>query len=72
MVARTDALPITRQCELLDLPRSTFYHVPDPVSDAERIFVGDNEHEFFRRRYDTADGINGELLNRTAHGCCKP
>jgi len=35
MVARTDALPITRQCELLDLPRSTFYHVPEPVSDAE-------------------------------------
>jgi putative transposase len=35
MVARTDALPITRQCQLLALPRSTFYHVPDVVSDAE-------------------------------------
>lgn len=35
MVARTEALPITRQCELLDLPRSTFYHVPEAVSDAE-------------------------------------
>ena len=35
MVARTEALPVKRQCELLDLPRSTFYHVPSPVSDAE-------------------------------------
>ena len=35
MVARTEALPITRQCELLDLPRSTFYHVPEPASDVE-------------------------------------
>ena len=35
MVARTDALPISRQCELLDLPRSTFYHVPEVVSDTE-------------------------------------
>jgi putative transposase len=35
MVDRTDPLPITRQCELLELPRSTFYHVPKPVSDEE-------------------------------------
>ena len=35
MVDRTDPLPVTRQCELLDLPRSTYYHVPKPVSDEE-------------------------------------
>ena len=35
MVDRKDPLPVTRQCELLDLPRSTFYHVPEPVSDEE-------------------------------------
>jgi putative transposase len=35
MVDRTDPLPVTRQCELLELPRSTFYHVPKPVSDEE-------------------------------------
>ena len=28
MVDRTESLPVTRQCELLDLPRSTFYHMP--------------------------------------------
>ncbi len=35
MVTRKEPLPIIRQCELLDLPRSTFYHVPKPVSEAD-------------------------------------
>ena len=35
MVDRTDPLPVARQCELLALPRSTFYHVPEPVSEEE-------------------------------------
>jgi len=34
-VNRSEALSIVRQCELLDLPRSTFYHEPLPVSDDE-------------------------------------
>lgn len=32
MVNPSESLSISRQCELLDLPRSTFYHVPQPVS----------------------------------------
>ena len=35
MVDRKDPLPVARQCALLGLPRSTFYHVPKPVSDEE-------------------------------------
>jgi putative transposase len=35
MVDRKDPLPVTRQCALLDLPRSTFYHVSKPVSGEE-------------------------------------
>ena len=35
MVDWKDPLPMTRQCALLDLPRSTFYHVPKPVSEEE-------------------------------------
>ena len=35
MVDRKDPLPMPRQCALLDLPRSTFYHVPRPVSEEE-------------------------------------
>jgi putative transposase len=39
MVDRTDPLPVTRQCELLALPRSTFYHVPKPVSEDELVLM---------------------------------
>ncbi len=35
MVDRKDPLPVTQQCALLDLPRSTFCHVPKPASDDE-------------------------------------
>ena len=35
MVDRMDPLPVVRQCELLELPRSTFYHIPKPVTDEE-------------------------------------
>ena len=35
MVDRKNPLPVSRQCELLELPRSTFYHVPKPVTDEE-------------------------------------
>ena len=35
MADRKDPLPMPRQCALLDLPRSTFYHVPEPVSEEE-------------------------------------
>tara|TARA_R110002072_G_C7836798_1_gene524645 strand:- start:49 stop:873 length:825 start_codon:yes stop_codon:yes gene_type:complete len=39
MVDWKDPLPVTRQCALLDLPRSTFYHVPKPVSDEELVLM---------------------------------
>lgn len=35
MISEQDALPITRQCKLLDLPRSSYYYMPEPVSDEE-------------------------------------
>jgi putative transposase len=34
-VSAQENLPVTRQCELLDIPRSSFYHAPVPVSDEE-------------------------------------
>ena len=35
MVSKEEVLPITRQCQLLDLPRSTYYYAPEPVSEEE-------------------------------------
>jgi hypothetical protein len=35
MVKRTEPLAIIRQCDLLDLPHSTFYRAPKPISEAD-------------------------------------
>ena len=35
MISRTDPLPVARQCELLDLPRSTFYYQPKAVPEGD-------------------------------------
>jgi len=34
-VSKQETLSISRQCELLSLPRSTYYYMPEPVSDEE-------------------------------------
>ena len=35
MIDRTHRLPVSRQCQVLDLPRSTAYYQPVPVSAQE-------------------------------------
>ena len=35
MVSSKEELSISCQCELLDIPRSSFYYIPEPVSDEE-------------------------------------
>lgn len=35
MVDREDSLPIVRQCQLLDVPRSTFYYARQGVPEAD-------------------------------------
>lgn len=35
MIDKTDALPVTRQAQLLQISRGSVYYVPAPVSDAD-------------------------------------
>ena len=35
MISRTDPLPVSRQCQLLDLPRSTFYYQPKAADEGD-------------------------------------
>jgi putative transposase len=35
MIDRTHDLPVVRQCRILELPRSTAYYQPEPVSEAD-------------------------------------
>ena len=37
MITRTHALPVMRQCQILDLSRATAYYQPMPVSAAELV-----------------------------------
>ena len=70
MVKRTEPLPITRQCELLDLPRSTFYHVSQPVSPVELELMKRIDHCHMKypfygsRRIRDWLGDEGHLVNR--------
>ena len=55
MVDRKNPLPVKRQCAVLDLPRSTFYHVPQPVSEKELAIMAlidrcHLEHPFYGSR----------------------
>ena len=70
MVNRPEPLPITRQCELLDLPRSTLYHVPQPVSPAELEMMKWIDHDHMKhpfyssRRIRDCLGDEGHRVNR--------
>jgi len=70
MVTRTEPLSIIRQCELLDLPRSTFYHVSKPVSEADLALMKliDRCHMelpfYGSRRIVDWLGDEGHLVNR--------
>ena len=70
MVERTEPLPITRQCELLDLPRSTFYHVSQPVSPVELDLMKRIDHCHMKypfygsRRIRDWLADEGHLVNR--------
>ena len=55
MIARTHALPVVRQCQILALSRSTAYYQPQPISEADlalmrRIDTLHLEHPFARAR----------------------
>ena len=70
MADRKGPLPVPRQCALLDLLRSTFYHVPRPVSEEEleQIALIDHchlKHPFYGSRC-IRDGLedHGYRVNR--------
>lgn len=70
MVDRKEPLPVTRQCELLALPRSTFYHAPKPVTagELELMALIDRchlKHPFYgSRRIRDWLADQGRLVNR--------
>ncbi len=39
MIQKTHQLPRTRRCELLDIPRSSSYYQPQPVSEEDQALM---------------------------------
>ena len=39
MIDRTHDLPVTRQCQILKLARSTAYYTPQPTSDSDLLLM---------------------------------
>lgn len=70
MVDRMDPLPVNQQCALLELPRSTYYHIPKAVSDEELELMRlidrcHLEHPFYgSRRIRDWLGDEGYRVNR--------
>ena len=61
---RSEALSIARQCERLDLPRSTFYHVPLPVNDDELKLMRLIDECHLKLPFYGARRIRGGLTDR--------
>lgn len=66
MVSKDAVISITRQCQLLDLARSTYYYVPEPVSDEELELMKLIDQCYLDRPYYGTRRIKGWLLDH--HG----
>lgn len=66
MVSKDAVISITRQCQLLDLARSTYYYVPEPVSDDELELMRLIDQCYLERPYYGTRRIKGWLLDH--HG----
>ena len=57
-------LPVSRQCQLLDIPRSTFYYVADPVSDADLEIMALIDQCHLERPFYGSHRIRGWLADQ--------
>lgn len=65
-MSRESDLPIKTQCKLLDIPRSSFYHVPAPVSEADLKLMKLIDQCYIDLPYYGTRRIKGWLLDE--HG----
>jgi putative transposase len=64
MINREHPLPITKQCQLLDLCRSGIYYAPVPVSDKNRDLMRLIDRIHLEYPFLGSRGIRNELLNK--------
>ena len=64
MIERQHPLPITRQCQLLELSRSSIYYAPHPVSDTDRELMRTIDEIHLDEPYLGSRGIKSRLRMR--------
>lgn len=64
MIDRDDPLPVTRQCELLDVSRSGFYYKSAPLSEKDRILMREIDEVHMAWPFYGSRKIRDELRSR--------
>ena len=67
MVAKAVPLSVTKQCALLDLPRSTFYHTPQPVSGEDLNIMALIDRCHLQYPFYGSRRVRGWLLDEGHH-----
>ena len=66
-ISSEDPLPVTRQCELLGVSRSTAYYQRQPVATQDLVLMGEIDRIHLERPFDGSRRIRDELADR-GHG----
>ncbi len=64
MIDKEDRLPLTRQCKILNLSRSSIYYTPVVLNDRDRELMRLIDEIHLEEPYWGTRGIKNELLNR--------
>ena len=67
MIIKEHALPITRQCKILDLSRSSLYYRPEPISEGELNMMSLIDEIHLRYPFYGSRRIRDELLDNGFH-----
>lgn len=66
-ISSQEPLPVTRQCELLGVSRSSAYYRPQPVSEADRVLMAEIDRIHLERPFYGSRRLRDELADR-GHG----
>jgi len=64
MIDRKDPLPVTTQCKILGLSRSSIYYIPVPVSDEDKELMRMIDEIHLEMPYLGTRGMKSEPRNR--------
>jgi putative transposase len=64
MIDKEHALPVTKQCEILDLTRSSIFYKPVPISERDLKLMSEIDKIHLKYSYYGSRRIRNELWDR--------